>query len=178
MSESPVEEGVAVNSIARQRLQSLSWPLVATLAILVLDRITKIWALADLAYQDKVIIPNLLFLDLAKNPGAAFSLFSEYPMVLTGMAALLACVIAVWIWNVAATQKATSVALGLVLGGAIGNLIDRIMYQQVTDFIRVHIAPLNWSWPTFNIADSGICIGMALLLWTAFFPPKASKPAE
>ena len=174
-----MEESVAVTPLARQRLLSLSWPLAAALVILLMDRVTKLWALSALEYQSKVIIPNILFFDLAKNPGAAFSLFSEYPMILTGLAAILACVISVWIWNVAMTQKVTAFALGLVLGGAIGNLIDRIQYQQVTDFIRVHIAPLNWSWPTFNIADSGICIGMALLLLTTFFSgKKEDKPEE
>lgn len=173
MSESHSEPGVvAVRSLTRQRLAALSGPMLAAVLTLVLDQLTKLWALRALRDEDMTLVPNLLYFDLAFNRGAAFSMFSDFPVALTALASTLAVVIAVWMWRVCLESLAMTVGLGLILGGAIGNLVDRIRFDEVTDFIRVHFAVINWSWPTFNIADSAICIGMAILLWVTFLPGK------
>jgi len=151
-------------------------PLV--LALLALDQATKVWAVHVLSQAPIVLIPNLLFLKLATNPGAAFSLFARYPGALTVVASAVAVAVFIWLWRTPHWDWPTAVALSLILGGAVGNLIDRFRVGEVIDFIEVHFAVIHWSWPTFNVADSAICVGMGLLALSAFFPgKKRAQPA-
>lgn len=173
MSEIETKTGLATEKTAtRQRMIAVVGPVALALVTFGFDQLTKEWALRVLSEGDITLIPNVLFFDLAYNPGAAFSMFSGYPGALSALATILSLVIIVWIWKVALECRITAFALGAVLGGAVGNLVDRIRFQQVTDFIRVHFAVIDWSWPTFNVADSSICIGMAVLLYITFFPRK------
>lgn len=140
--------------------------------IVAFDQASKAWAVANLENGPKSIIGTDVQLRLTRNSGSAFSLFSGF----TPLLALLAIVIAfVLVRAVRKTEDTwTLVALGLVLGGALGNLIDRAFRKpsflsgHVVDFISVG------SWPTFNVADSAITVGAVLLLVLAFVPRKSA----
>jgi len=138
---------------------------IATLALL-LDQCTKWLALSHL--QLGIPQPVLPFLNwlLLFNPGAAFSFLAQgsgwqrWFFTLLGLAAS-----AYIVYLLARTQlsKTMSWALSLILGGALGNVLDRLMFGFVIDFIDCHYE--NWHWPAFNIADSAISIGAALIIW-------------
>ena len=143
-----------------------------TIPIILLDQLTKLFVQAHMAlYESIAIIPNYLDITYALNPGAAFSMLAEAPpWVRTAFLLTMACgaivVLAVFIWR-ADRVSITSVAFAMILGGAIGNLIDRAIRGRVIDFVRAHYYDLNY--PIFNVADSAISIGVALIILTAFF---------
>jgi signal peptidase II len=134
--------------------------------ILLLDQLSKWSALSNL--QLGVPEPVLPFMNwlLLLNPGAAFSFLAQgsgWQRWFFTIVGLVACVYIVWLLRKSQNDKILCVALSLILGGALGNVLDRIMYGAVVDFIDLHYA--NWHWPAFNIADSAICIGAALIIW-------------
>ena len=138
---------------------------IATLALL-LDQCTKWLALSHLQLgTPQPVLPFLNWL-LLFNPGAAFSFLAQgsgwqrWFFTLLGLAAS-----AYIVYLLARTQlsKTMSWALSLILGGALGNVLDRLMFGFVIDFIDCHYG--NWHWPAFNIADSAISIGAALIIW-------------
>ena len=138
---------------------------IATI-ILLLDQLSKWSALSNL--QLGIPEPVLPFMNwlLLLNPGAAFSFLAQgsgWQRWFFTIVGLLACVYIVWLLRKSQSDKLLCVALSLILGGALGNVLDRIMYGAVVDFIDLHYA--NWHWPAFNIADSAICIGAALIIW-------------
>ena len=149
--------------------------LIIVPVLLALDQATKLWANSALQNSHIVLIENLLYLELAYNTGAAFSLFSNHPGILTAISSIVAIVVLIWLYQTPPGERLVATALCLILAGAVGNLIDRFRLEKVIDFIRVHISPINWSWPTFNVADSAICIGMALLIYATMFPKKAAQ---
>ena len=121
---------------------------------------------------DKVPINSFINLTHQKNLGAAFSFLADaggwqrwfFVILSTGVSAF----IGVWIWRIRGEgQILLAAGLALVLGGAVGNLIDRLMYGHVTDFIQVWFG--SWAFPSFNIADAGISVGAALLIIDALF---------
>ncbi len=134
--------------------------------VVVLDQASKWLALRMLADGPVILLPGFFDFVLVHNLGAAFGLFTNLPA--TWRVALLAGValaaMALLIHFLRHSHTAwNAVALGLVLGGAVGNLVDRIRWGWVVDFIHVHWHDL--SWPVFNIADSGISVGITMLLW-------------
>ena len=138
---------------------------IATI-ILLLDQLSKWSALSNL--QLGIPEPVLPFMNwlLLLNPGAAFSFLAQgsgWQRWFFTIVGLVACVYIVWLLRKSQNDKILCVALSLILGGALGNVLDRIMYGAVVDFIDLHYA--NWHWPAFNIADSAICIGAALIIW-------------
>ena len=138
---------------------------IATI-ILLLDQLSKWSALSNL--QLGIPEPVLPFMNwlLLLNPGAAFSFLAQgsgWQRWFFTIVGLVACVYIVWLLRKSQNDKLLCVALSLILGGALGNVLDRIMYGAVVDFIDLHYA--NWHWPAFNIADSAICIGAALIIW-------------
>ncbi len=144
-----------------------------SLLIIGLDQATKWLALNYLLpYQPKIITPFFNF-TLMFNKGAAFSFLSNYPEISTIFFSILSAAISIaiiiWILGYTANQKLKAFSLSLVLGGAIGNLIDRLLQGKVTDFISLHYQ--QYYWPTFNIADSAIVVG-AILLAFAYFRKK------
>lgn len=138
------------------------------------DQLTKAWVRQSLAAGDVVVTPffNLV---LAHNPGAAFSFLAGESGWQRWVFAALAVIASVWIavlLRKCPSQKLFCLALALILGGAVGNLIDRVATGLVTDFLDFHLGVHHW--PAFNVADSGICVGAALLIWDALKPaPKA-----
>ena len=142
-------------------------PLLIALAVLLLDRITK-WAIAQtIPLEDAVnIIPGFFRLTHLENTGAAFSLFADSSspfrttLLITFSVAALA-VVSVLLWKDRSVFHSGTLALSLILGGAIGNLWDRVSDGKVTDFLDFYIGVHHW--PPFNVADSAIVIGALLL---------------
>ena len=149
------------------------WVALGVVAIVVVDQLTKIWAVAALSDGPISIIGDTVELHLTRNPGGAFGRFRG----MTPILAVLAVVVTIFL--VRAVQHTrdtlTVVALTLVLGGALGNLCDRfarspgILRGHVVDFVRVG------SWPIFNVADSCVTIGAVLLVVRSLFPPSDDR---
>lgn len=131
----------------------------------VLDQATKVWASADLTTGPIILIPGFFDLTLVHNRGVAFGMLGDIDSFwrdafLIGVAAIASVVIVIMLKKSASLLEGA--ALGLVLGGAVGNLIDRLRLGWVVDFIHVHWHDL--SWPVFNVADSAITVGIGILL--------------
>jgi len=140
--------------------------LAIAMIILLLDQLSKWSALSNLQMGvPEYVLPFMNWL-LLFNPGAAFSFLAQgsgWQRWFFTIVGLLACIYIVWLLRKNQNDKLLCVALSLILGGALGNVLDRIMLGAVVDFIDLHYA--NWHWPAFNIADSAICIGAALIIW-------------
>jgi len=143
----------------------LRWLWVSGLVI-VLDQLTKLWASTSLDYGVPVPVMPLFNLTLMHNTGAAFSFLSEGSGWQRWFFALLALVISVvlvvWLTRLKPQQRWLAVALTLVLGGALGNVIDRVYLGYVIDFLDFYYH--KWHWPAFNIADSAISVGAVMLV--------------
>lgn len=147
------------------------WLVLAGLIVL-LDLLTKHQATANLELYRPVEVTSWLNWTLAHNEGAAFSLFSDASgwqrSFFIVVALAISLVLLVWLYRQPAGARLLPASLTLVLGGAVGNLVDRIRFGYVVDFVDVHYG--GWHWPAFNLADSAISIGVVLLLVDAFFP--------
>jgi signal peptidase II len=147
------------------------WLIVATVVVIA-DQITK-WAIIEwIPLYDKVPLNSFINLTHQKNPGAAFSFLADaggwQRWFFVALSSVVSAVIAVWLWRIRSDgQTALSAGLALVLGGAVGNLTDRILLGHVTDFFQVWFG--SWAFPSFNIADAGISVGAALLIIDALF---------
>lgn len=156
----------------------LKWLWLSGLVI-VLDQITKYFASSLLRLHEPVAMLPFFNLTLMHNPGAAFSFLSQaggwQRWFFTVLALIISVVIVEWMRRLPRTEVITAVALSLIVGGAIGNVWDRMQYGYVVDFIDVYYG--HWHWPTFNIADSAITVGAVLLLVEGFRGDKqASTP--
>ncbi len=151
--------------MAARRGATLRWlGLAAILAAL--DQLTKLAILQALSYGERLpVVPGLFDLTLLYNPGAAFSFLAGASgwqrWLFTGIGVAAAAFI-VWLLARHGSQRLFSLALALILGGAIGNLIDRIARGHVVDFLLVYWGRLHW--PAFNVADSAITVGAVLLI--------------
>ena len=152
------------------------WGVIAALAAFALDRAVKCWLLYVYGMPAFGLIKITPFFDLvmAWNRGVSFGLlFSNAPAarwLLIAMTGAIALGLAVWLWK--CRSGLVAVALGLVIGGALGNIYDRVVFGAVADFFQLHVA--QFYWPAFNVADSVITIGVFLLVWDALF---ASRPS-
>ncbi len=147
--------------------------LLLAFVVLVLDQLTK-WIVLeplDLA-NNPFAVTSFFNMVLVWNRGVSFGMFSEAgatgPWILTGLA--FAVVIGLIYWLRQAEGWPTLTGLGLVIGGALGNVIDRIRFGAVVDFLDFHIA--HYHWPAFNIADAAICVGAGLLLIAGLLSPE------
>jgi len=144
---------------------ALIW-LWLSILVVVLDQATKIWIDSSLQYNQP--IPVLAFFDLRLlyNEGAAWSFLAEaggwQRWFLSGLAVVVTTILIVWLSRLKQGTSLLAVALALVIGGAVGNVIDRIMYGYVIDFIDIYYNA--WHWPAFNLADSAISLGAILLV--------------
>jgi len=149
---------------------SRAWPWFAgALAIVAADQLTKALVLARFAPGERLEVTGFLNLVLAFNKGAAFSLLAQAPgwqtPVLVAIALAAAAILsALIVRNL--HKRLLCTGLALVLGGALGNLVDRLRLGHVVDFIDLHAA--GWHWPAFNVADSGITVGAAILILEGF----------
>ena len=141
--------------------------------VFVLDQITK-WWIVEVVMQPPRSIPVTPFFNLVMgwNRGVSFGMLSDVNSwtvwVLPIVVVVITAVLLVWLWRSERTWPA--VALGLVIGGALGNLLDRLRFGAVADFLDFHVA--GYHWPAFNIADSGITVGAVMLVIDALFGPR------
>ncbi len=148
--------------------------LVIAFIVLALDLVTKYWVESALVFGQQIPITSFFNLVLTYNPGAAFSFLGDASgwqrWLLSGIA-FIACAVIIYLLYKHAENKLFCWALSLVLGGALGNLYDRITLGHVVDFLDFYIG--DYHWPAFNIADSAICIGAALLIYESFTAKKS-----
>lgn len=172
--------------VAKAALRKHLWWLSISIAVLCSDQISKQWMVDWLADgRIRPFVPTINWA-LAFNDGAAFSFLSQaggwQRWFLTVLSIVVSAFIVSWIVRIADKERSTTIALALVLGGAIGNLVDRVLFGYVIDFIDFYYPsagaclPLfhrsglgHCHWPTFNIADSAISVGAVLLLISAFW---------
>lgn len=136
--------------------------------VVILDQLTKIWILRSFElYESREIIPGFFNLVYVTNTGAAFSMLAgvdspwrHYFFLGVGVVACAGLTVAYY--RIRAAHRLYPLALGLIAGGALGNLIDRLRYGAVIDFLDFHLG--GYHWPAFNVADSAICVGAVLFL--------------
>ena len=156
------------------------WFLVLSLVVIVLDQATKLWILANVPlYYDINILP-IFDITYVRNFGAAFSFLSDaggwQRWFFTGIAAVISILLTYWMYKTEWKEQRQLWSFGLILGGAIGNVIDRMSYGYVVDFL--HFYYQGWHFPAFNVADIAISCGAALLLLDGFIDMKKQKAAE
>ena len=144
--------------------------LFITIVVIVFDQASKWLMMSWLSLYETVVVMPYFNLTMAHNEGAAFSFLAQaggwQRWFFIGLALIISVVLFVWLAKLKPTEKLEAISLSLILGGAIGNVIDRISYGYVVDFIDLYIGQNHW--PVFNIADSAICIGAILLIADSF----------
>ncbi len=161
-----------------RNLSMLKWLGLSLLAV-ILDQVSKLAVDGTMRLYESIQILPFFRLTYVRNTGAAFSFLSEaggwQRWFFAGLAIVISLVIAVWLTRLKQHETLLAVALSLVLGGAVGNLIDRLSYGYVIDFLDVYYN--TWHWPAFNIADSAITLGVILMLLESFgLVGKPSQP--
>ena len=144
------------------------WLALAVL-VLILDQISKTWVLESFRHMERLTVTSFFNLVLVFNPGASFSFLADAGGWQKWFFVILALVISLWLLSLLrkhAQERLMPAALSLILGGAIGNVIDRLRFDAVVDFLDFHLA--GYHWPAFNVADSAITVGVALMLWHQF----------
>lgn len=152
--------------------------LALALAVLILDQLTKYAIKATFALHEMVEITPFFNMVLVYNKGAAFSLLADAAGWQRGLFIAIALTASVWIaWLLRkyAAETLFCLALSLILGGAVGNVIDRVLYGAVVDFLDFHAFGMHW--PAFNVADSAISCGAVLLIWDALKPKRKTAAA-
>ncbi|ROR17968.1 signal peptidase II [Comamonas sp. BIGb0124] len=146
--------------------RSSLWPwLGLALAIIVLDQLTKQWILSVYAHGEGTVVTGFFNIVRAHNPGAAFSFLAEHDgwqrwfFTVIGVGA---SILIVWLLRRHAGQTLFCFALACIMGGALGNVVDRLMHGYVVDFLDFHWA--GWHYPSFNVADMGITLGAICLI--------------
>ena len=155
--------------------------LLVALAVILMDRISKWLVAKNIVLHDSVVlVPGFFRLTHVQNPGAAFGLLSESPagwkvgvLILFSLAALV--VVSALLWKNSHAVNSTAIGLALILGGAVGNLWDRLATGRVVDFLDFFVS--GYHWPAFNIADSAIVVGALLLVGEILFS-KSTEPAK
>jgi signal peptidase II len=147
----------------------LPWLLLISIAIFAADRVAKLWVIAHIPYAGAIpVIPHVLRISHWTNDGAAFSMFADSASpglvnhILIGVNLLVAAGVLIAQVRLGGRIRMVTVSLALILGGALGNVYERIVSKAVTDFIEVHI--FSYHYPDFNIADSAIVTGACLLI--------------
>ena len=160
------------------RLLAYRLLLALALTIFVLDQATKSWIAARMplgTYGEQMgairVVKGFFYLVHQGNTGAAWSMFTGRSLLLAGLAAGTLLAIFFWRRALGLRDRAAQVSFGLLCGGIVGNLVDRLMHGHVIDFIDLHFG--SYVYPTFNVADSGICVGVVLYLWQALRTPNS-----
>ncbi|MGR9073729.1 MAG: signal peptidase II [Gammaproteobacteria bacterium] len=147
----------------------LKWMWLSLLAV-VLDQASKLAVSHTMELYQSIAVLPYFNLTYVHNTGAAFSFLSDaggwQRWFFAGLAVVISTVLGVWLARLKKSEILLAVSLSLVLGGAIGNLIDRLVYGYVIDFLDVYYK--SWHWPAFNVADSAITLGVALMLLESF----------
>ncbi len=152
------------------------------ITILLLDRLSKALVSANVPLHESItVIPGFFRITHVLNRGAAFGLFSESPShykigFLIGFSVLALLVVSTLLWKHTQSMTSTAFALSLIMGGALGNLWDRVLSGHVVDFLEFYVG--NYIWPDFNLADSAIVVGALILMAEIIFSPKAQTAQE
>jgi signal peptidase II len=165
----------------RGALRDARWVcLLIAVLVVALDRWSKLWIVAHIhSGAAIVVIPKVFRLTHVLNTGAAFSMFAESASptlvrnLLVAFSVIAVLVVLALLWKWGRTLSLTTFSLALILGGAVGNLYDRIKFSSVLDFLEVHI--VHYHFPDFNLADSAIVIGACLLLLETMLPRKNTR---
>jgi len=154
------------------RRQAMTFGFAVAAVTLVVDQISKWWIVGRVMDPPRAIELTPFFnLVMVWNRGITFGLFGDAHWGRWAFAVVALVIVGVLIsWLSRPSHRSTAIALGLVIGGAIGNVIDRVRWGAVADFLDFHVA--GWHWPAFNVADSAIVIGVGLLLLEALFSRK------
>lgn len=154
----------------------LKW-LWLSVVVVALDQASKVWASSALVFQEPQPVAPLFNLTLMHNYGAAFSFLAHaggwQRWLFAAIALIVSIVIALWLRRLTARQRWEAMALALILGGALGNLWDRLTLGYVVDFLDLYYGTHHW--PAFNIADGAITVGAALLIIDALFLQRRAK---
>ena len=160
-----------------QRIMAYRKLLAIALVVLIADQLTKLAIVAHLPYATYgvergaiSVIGNFFYLVHVGNTGAAWSMFSGQSVLLAVLALLTLGAIIIWRHALGLRDNHAQLCFGLLCGGIIGNVVDRLRYGHVVDFIDLHFG--SYVYPSFNIADSGICVGVLLYLWQSLREPK------
>ena len=153
--------------------------ILIAMAVMLLDRWTKWLVAKDISLHDSItVIKRVFYITHVENRGAAFGLFNDSPstwkialLVLFSIVALV--IVSALLWRSSHAMSGSAIGLSLILGGAMGNLWDRLFSGRVVDFLLVYIG--SYQWPAFNVADSSIVVGACLLVFEILF---AKAPAE
>lgn len=158
--------------------QAWLWYLLALLVV-VLDQLSKLWASSVLSYGEPVPLTSFFNFTLLHNPGAAFSFLSDaggwQRWFFAGLAIVVSVLLVVWIARSQQSGRRETFALAFILGGALGNLYDRIEFGYVVDFIVVHYR--DYFWPAFNLADAAITLGAFILIADMFLTKEKKSNA-
>lgn len=148
-----------------------------SLLCVIADQVTKVWVQAELTLYERVPVWPFFNLTLVYNEGAAFSFLGDASgwqrWFFISVAVVVSTVMIIWLSRLTVAERLVALALSLVIGGAIGNLIDRLVYGHVVDFLDFFWG--TWHWPAFNVADSCIFVGVALLLVDGLFSESGSQ---
>jgi len=156
--------------------------LVVTFGVYALDQWTKLWIEGSLGLYDRLaVLPGFFDLVHVQNTGIAFGLFPAGralggTVVLAALGFLALAVVSVYFHRTSEKEPLLLLALALVLGGAIGNLTDRVLLRAVTDFLDVYLGEHHW--PAFNVADSAVSVGLVLMLLHGFVPALSARGRE
>jgi signal peptidase II len=174
--QSPIGERQSIAQ--RLRAYRLLWTIA--LGVFVADQLSKLWILATVPFNplhshgvgdDREVIAGFFYIIHVGNTGAAWSMFTGKSVMLALLAAGTLIAIFFWRHSLGLRERLSQIAFGLLCGGIVGNLVDRLMHGHVIDFIDLHFG--SYIYPTFNVADSGICVGVILYLWQSLRSPKA-----
>ncbi|MGB5637937.1 MAG: signal peptidase II [Sedimenticolaceae bacterium] len=151
-----------------------------SVVVVVLDQLSKFWMLGSFDEYEVLTVWPVFNLTLVFNTGAAFSFLSDaggwQRWFFVAIGVVVSAVMVVWLRKLQARERLTAYGLAFVIGGAIGNLIDRVWLGKVVDFLQWHWQ--DWYWPSFNLADSAITLGVVLLLIDGLFPARGSKDVD
>ncbi|PLK58303.1 signal peptidase II [Candidatus Palibaumannia cicadellinicola] len=148
-----------------------------TLVVLAMDIGSKQWVMTHLKLGESVSVMPFINIFYTQNPGAAFSFLADKGSwniwVFALIAVIISVILSVTMYRSNNRASITNVSYAMIIGGALGNLLDRITHGVVIDFIDVYVDTLHW--PTFNIADSSICIGAAIIVREIYFHPTKKR---
>lgn len=147
----------------------LYWLLLA-IVVFIIDIASKFYILDRFELFETVNLLPFFSITYVRNIGAAFSIFEGQRVMLAAIALVISAVIVYMLYRNNRSQKLENLSLSMILGGALGNLFDRLYHGFVVDFLDVNFG--NWHYPTFNIADCAICVGIGLFIISSYKKPK------
>ena len=173
----PTASSVSAPAPWLSRLLAYRRLLVIAAIVLIADQLTKLAIVAHLPFPTYgeghgaiTVIRDFFYIVHVGNTGAAWSMFSGQSVLLAIFALVTLAAIVIWRHALGLRERRSQLCFGLLCGGIVGNVIDRLAYGHVVDFIDLHFG--SYVYPTFNVADSGICVGVVFYLWHSLREPK------